>query len=149
MSDKIKQYTNGDLTIVWNPELCHHAAECVKGLPQVFNPQSRPWIQADGCSTMDLKETIQKCPSGALTYIEKENTNESNPTTMSELKEEVNCTRAQVIPNGPIIIHCNLDVEKPDGSTEKRENKASFCRCGASENKPFCDGTHKRIGWEG
>lgn len=57
-------------------------------------------------------------------------------------------TRAQVIPNGPIIIHTSMDVEKSDGTVEVRENKASFCRCGASANKPFCDGSHKKIGWQ-
>jgi hypothetical protein len=72
-----------------------------------------------------------------------------NQENMTEEKKELDLTRAQVIPNGPIIIHTHLSVEKPDGTTEIRENKASLCRCGASSNKPFCDGTHKKIGWEG
>ena len=51
MSEKKKEYSNGELTVVWKPDLCIHAAECVKGLPQVFDPNKKPWVdpdQADG-----------------------------------------------------------------------------------------------------
>ena len=65
-----KEYTNGDVTIVWDQEKCIHAAECVKGLPGVFKPQEKPWIQMGAVSSEDIKKTVRKCPSGALTIKE-------------------------------------------------------------------------------
>jgi predicted GNAT family acetyltransferase/uncharacterized Fe-S cluster protein YjdI len=64
----IKEYKNGDLTIVWKPQKCIHAAECVKRLPEVYNPKEKPWIKAENASIDALKIQIKACPSGALSY---------------------------------------------------------------------------------
>jgi len=153
MSDKTKHYTNGELTVVWNADLCHHAAECVNGLPDVFKPKERPWIQAEECATDALKATIDKCPSGALSYfMNEEGAEKQEPTptpTLTDSAPVPNICRAQVIENGPLIVHANVTIEKSDGTTEVKENRASFCRCGASANKPYCDGGHKKIGFKG
>ena len=66
------EYSNGNLTIVWQPKLCRHAGVCVKMLPKVYNPKDRPWIKPENATIEELKTQIQACPSGALTYIEKE-----------------------------------------------------------------------------
>ncbi|GHA79204.1 hypothetical protein GCM10009007_20310 [Formosimonas limnophila] len=66
-----KEYTNGDVTIIWQPEKCQHAAECVKNLPQVFHPKEKPWIQSQNASSAEIVETVGKCPSGALTIKSK------------------------------------------------------------------------------
>lgn len=62
------EYTNGDLTIVWQPSLCQHAGICVKMLPIVYNPQDRPWIKIENATTEQLMAQIDKCPSKALSY---------------------------------------------------------------------------------
>lgn len=67
MEKKI-EYTNGELTIVWQPELCQHAGVCVKMLPEVYNPKDRPWVKPENTTTGQLIDQISKCPSGALTY---------------------------------------------------------------------------------
>ncbi|WP_299253469.1 (4Fe-4S)-binding protein [uncultured Aquimarina sp.] len=64
-----KEYTNGELTIVWKPEKCVHAGVCVKTLPKVYDPKRKPWIQAENASTEALKSQIETCPSGALSYF--------------------------------------------------------------------------------
>tara|TARA_R110000796_G_scaffold185330_2_gene301927 strand:- start:22509 stop:22724 length:216 start_codon:yes stop_codon:yes gene_type:complete len=64
----IKEYSNGELTVVWKPQKCVHAGECVKALPEVYNPKEKPWIKAENASTQALKDQIAKCPSGALSY---------------------------------------------------------------------------------
>ncbi len=64
----MKEYTNGELIVQWNPEKCIHARECVKGLPKVFSHQSKPWINMQGASSEEIKSVIDRCPSGALTY---------------------------------------------------------------------------------
>jgi len=62
----VKEYSNGDLTIVWKPKKCTHAAICVKTLPKVYNPNAKPWLSIENASTEELKRQISKCPSGAL-----------------------------------------------------------------------------------
>ena len=63
-----KEYTNGEVTIVWQPKLCTHSAFCARGLPDVFKPKDKPWITATAASTELLVEQVKKCPSGALSY---------------------------------------------------------------------------------
>lgn len=69
MKDVTKHYSNGEVTIVWQSGLCQHAANCVNGLPTVFNPKALPWINAEGASTEEIINQVNKCPSGALTYF--------------------------------------------------------------------------------
>lgn len=64
----IKEYTNGEVTIVWNNTLCCHSAKCVKGLPEVFHPKETPWIKIENASTEKIVEQVKQCPSGALTF---------------------------------------------------------------------------------
>ncbi|MCH8569659.1 MAG: (4Fe-4S)-binding protein [Balneolales bacterium] len=64
----IKEYTNGEVTIVWQAAKCIHSANCVKNNPDVFQPKTRPWIKPDASSTEKIISTINTCPSGALTY---------------------------------------------------------------------------------
>ncbi|MBI3235697.1 MAG: (4Fe-4S)-binding protein, partial [Bacteroidetes bacterium] len=77
-----KKYTNGEVTIVWQPDMCIHSAICwhsEKGLSSVFNPRERPWIKPDGAETNRIIEQIKNCPSGALSYyMNNENQTENN-----------------------------------------------------------------------
>ena len=66
--DKKIEYTNGELTIIWQPALCQHAGVCVKMLPKVYNPKERPWVKIENATTAELIEQINKCPSRALSY---------------------------------------------------------------------------------
>lgn len=129
-----KEYQAGDVTVVWKPELCIHSANCVKGLPEVFKPDDKPWIQVENASSERLMATIDACPSGALSYL-KSNSMESK-------------TPVKIISGGPMIVENTVSITLPDGTIEIRENKCSFCRCGASANKPFCDGAHRKIDFE-
>ena len=67
MGKKI-EYSNGELTIIWQPDLCQHSGICVKTLPQVYNPKERPWVNIENATTDELIAQINKCPSGALSY---------------------------------------------------------------------------------
>lgn len=66
--EKIIEYTNGEITIIWKPEICQHAGICVKMLPQVYNPKERPWVKPNNATTEELIQQIDLCPSHALTY---------------------------------------------------------------------------------
>jgi uncharacterized Fe-S cluster protein YjdI len=67
-----KEYTNGEVTVVWQSGKCIHSGICVKNNPDVFQPKEKPWIKIDGSSTEKIIETVQKCPSGALTFYKNE-----------------------------------------------------------------------------
>ncbi|HEY5688057.1 MAG TPA: (4Fe-4S)-binding protein [Yeosuana sp.] len=66
---KTKNYTNNEVTIVWEPEKCIHSAICVKGLPNVFKPKEKPWIKIDAASSEELIHQVKSCPSGALSFF--------------------------------------------------------------------------------
>jgi len=62
-----KEYSNGEVTIVWQSGLCQHSGNCVKNLSSIFKPKEQPWIQTDGASSEEIVAAVSKCPSGALT----------------------------------------------------------------------------------
>jgi len=72
MSQKTFKYANEEITVIWQPEICQHSTLCWKGLIEVFNPKERPWIKMDGATTERIIEQVKKCPSGALSYIQNE-----------------------------------------------------------------------------
>jgi uncharacterized Fe-S cluster protein YjdI len=61
-----KEYSNGEITIVWQPKLCQHSGICVKTLPKVYNTRVHPWIKPENATTEELINQVAKCPSGAL-----------------------------------------------------------------------------------
>ena len=138
--DIIKKYTNKNLSIVWKPKKCIHAAECVKLLPKVYDPKGKPWIKAENASIEELKNQINACPSGALTYeIEGEDTEDLVSVD----------TKVEVLENGPLLVYGTLSISKPNGDKEIKNKTTAFCRCGASANKPYCDGAHNKEGFKG
>ena len=67
MDKKItKTYSNGEITVVWKPDICVHSAICFHGLPEVFDPRRRPWVDVQAASTTSIVEQVKRCPSGAL-----------------------------------------------------------------------------------
>jgi len=141
MKDITKKYTNGEVTIVWKPNICIHSTMCFNGLGNVFDPQKRPWITPEGGTTEQIIDQVKKCPSGALRYY-----------LNSEAGDEVKVvaeTIVETMPNGPLLVYGNVTVKDQNGNLTKKNNVTAFCRCGGSSNKPFCDGSHKKIGFEG
>lgn len=69
---KTHEYSNGEVTVVWKPDVCIHSGNCAKNLAAVFRPQERPWIQVENASSEEIMRAIDKCPSGALSYRENE-----------------------------------------------------------------------------
>jgi uncharacterized Fe-S cluster protein YjdI len=138
-----KKYTNGEVTVVWEPSKCIHSAICFKSLPTVFNPRQRPWITMDGAESQVIIDQIQACPSGALSYlmnaeIEVEKQPEHTATTVVE-----------VLGNGPLLIHGTIEVKGKDGQQSSKYATTAFCRCGSSNTKPYCDGSHVSVAFEG
>lgn len=68
MKEVTKEYTNGEVTIVWQNALCSHSAKCAKGLPEVFKPRESPWVQTENSTTEKIIAQVKQCPSGALSF---------------------------------------------------------------------------------
>lgn len=135
-----KKYSNGEVTVVWKPNMCIHSAICFNGLPGVFNPRQRPWITMEGGSTDEIVSQISKCPSGALSYFR--NNEMVNPAVDVE-------TIVEVSANGPLLVYGNIKIKDAEGNETIKNKVTALCRCGQSGNKPYCDGTHRKVGFEG
>lgn len=141
MKDITKKYTNGEVTIVWKPASCIHSRICWTGLPEVFNPQERPWVKPDAATTQRMIDQVSQCPSGALSYFMNGQEDNNSNTQVESIVE--------VSPNGPLLVYGNITVKDSAGNETKKHKVTAFCRCGASSNKPYCDGSHRKTGFEG
>ena len=72
MKEIIKRYSNGEVTVVWQPHLCIHSGVCARGLPRVFSPRRRPWVDVTAATTAEIVSQVGKCPSGALSLAPAE-----------------------------------------------------------------------------
>lgn len=142
MKDITKQYTNDDITIVWKPAQCIHSAKCAQGLGNVFDPKRKPWIEMSSATSEEIMNQIDQCPSGALSYFK-------NGQSMTEENNNTAETKIDVMKNGPLLVHGKVCVKDADGNETIKDKVTAFCRCGASANKPFCDGQHNKIGFNG
>ena len=138
MASKVIRYEGEDITIAYDVGRCIHAAECAEGLPAVFDPQRKPWIDPDGARPDRIAVVIHRCPSGALTY-------ERLDGGAGEPIPEENVVR--VDEDGPLCLTGDIELKGPDGSLISTETRLTLCRCGHSNNKPFCDNSHKEAGF--
>ncbi|MBK7141979.1 MAG: (4Fe-4S)-binding protein [bacterium] len=142
MRDKLtKKYSNGEITVIWKPDLCIHSTLCWKGLGSVFNPKERPWVKIDGATSDQIIAQVDKCPSGALSY------QRDSATPPAESAKPA--TTVEVTENGPLILTGSVTLRHANGQEEVRDRTTAFCRCGQSGKKPFCDGSHTRTGFKG
>ncbi|HTL09128.1 MAG TPA: (4Fe-4S)-binding protein [Chitinophagaceae bacterium] len=147
MPVKTHTYSNKDITIVWKPEVCIHSKICWHGLRAVFDPVRRPWILPDAADTATIMAQIDQCPSGALSYTR----NSSPQTAVPEQAQPGNppLTNIECLPNGPLLVNGPVVVKRADGTEEIKTGSVALCRCGASNNKPYCDGNHRTNGFLG
>jgi uncharacterized Fe-S cluster protein YjdI len=148
MSLDTLKYTNGEVTVVWKPKTCIHSTICWKGLAEVFNPKERPWIKMEGATTEKIIEQVRHCPSGALSYyLNAEMAKTEEPDNV--VAESATMMKVEVTPNGPYLIKSECLIVHSDGREETKTGTVALCRCGASGNKPYCDGSHRKKGFEG
>ena len=136
MTKKVHTYPSDDLVVEYDAARCIHVKECVKGLPTVFDPARRPWINPGLASAEAVADVIRRCPTGALQYRNKSGAAEA-PATTNEV---------QTAADGPLYIQGRLDVQIAADETTQ-ETRVALCRCGASANKPYCDSSHAAAGF--
>ena len=173
MSDpRNRQYTNGEITVFWVPSKCIHATTCFRELIEVFNPGRRPWVNMEGAPTRRIIEVVNKCPTQALVWkynrdltedekaaqrpapVEEETpesiTGQKNETPGSVSENETRKdkpTNIRIMKDGPIVVDGKFRIIGDDNSEVRKTPMTSFCRCGHSKSQPYCDGTHRKIGF--
>ena len=124
---KQRTYTGTDVEIGFDMARCIHARTCFLKLPQVFDPDRRPWVDPAAAPVEEIAAMIRTCPSGALTY---------NRLDDGAKEAAPGINRLTLMENGPNALHGNLSF---DG---EHMTRATLCRCGQSKNMPFCDYSH-------
>ena len=188
MSNRNRTYSNGTITVVWQPAECIHAGECFTTLRKVFDPVKRPWVRMDGAPTEAIIDTIERCPSKALTFFwndpaqaipgREQSTKLFNPKDLPRLfpaagndaptpasgqsgapsptaspsgesqATETKATRITYRPGCPLVVEGDFTLLDETGAPlHPRMKMVSLCRCGLSDNQPFCDGAHFKAGF--
>ena len=122
-----KAFQASEITVYFDPQRCRHFAECLRGLPEVFNARNRPWIAPDAASAALVAEVIGRCPSGALHY--------EAPGIPGEQPDVPTTIRA--VEHGPFLVRGDLRIHAADGWVT--DTRAALCRCTRSARQPFCD----------
>lgn len=138
MSGRLRVYEGTDITVSFDSKRCIHAAECVRGLGQVFDRYARPWVNPDAAPAAEVAAVVRRCPTGALGCT---------PTGEPDLTGVPETAELAVVADGPIYVHGNVGLQSDD-EAPVRESRLALCRCGASANKPFCDNSHAEIRFE-
>lgn len=133
--DQRDDYVGKQLTIHDNRAICAHAGYCTENLASVFRLGKEPWIDPDGANLDVIIEVINRCPSGALSY-----SIENIEHCEQERKSMVTVTK-----NGPYAITGGLELVGQTFAEGASKEHYTLCRCGASKNKPFCDGSHWQV----
>lgn len=131
MTKRVQTYTHGDTTVTFDPNLCIHAAECVRGAPAVFRPRELRWVQLQHGDMAQVAAAVHRCPTGALKM--------QGPHAVPP--DSVLTVRA--VPDGPLEVRGSYRLVADDGTETEGPARASLCRCGRSGNKPYCDGSHR------
>jgi CDGSH-type Zn-finger protein/uncharacterized Fe-S cluster protein YjdI len=129
---RVHVYRGELLNITFDRERCIHAAECLHGLPDVFNLGAKPWVDPDGARPEFIRQTVRRCPSGAL-KIE------------GEIESLAHTAECWILADGPLILRGRLRVLDAEGNPKQRDYRMALCRCGVSQNKPFCDNRHRAV----
>jgi diguanylate cyclase (GGDEF)-like protein len=128
-----KKYSAQGIDVYFEPRLCIHAEQCVRGAPAVFNPTLKPWIRPGNSAADELARVVETCPTGALHYVRRDG------GAAEELPEE---DVVMLTNGGPLYVRGDVTLRAADGTVVRRDTRMALCRCGLSENKPFCDNSH-------
>jgi len=159
-----RRYKNEDITVYWKPSACIHASYCYRELIEVFDPSRRPWVDMKGSSTEKIIEVVNLCPTEALAW--KWNDDEKNVSVGKDQLNHINFRRPElmnstepvpeelpvsvkIMVDGPIVIKGNFTLVYNGIKKEVHESMIYICRCGVSDHEPFCDGKHRKIGFNG
>lgn len=130
--DKRRDYVGKHIVVHDNRGICSHAGFCTDTLASVFRMKEKPWIDPNGAEAEAIIETVRKCPSGALSYS----------IAGVEYRDQEHDPMISVSKDGPYYVSGRIEFKDQAWGEGASQEHYTLCRCGASENKPFCDGSH-------
>ena len=139
MADKLHKYRGKEIEVTFDAKRCIHSAECVRGLPLVFDTSRTPWVLPDAAESDKVAEIVRRCPTGALHYRHVD-------TALDESTPSENV--AVLAKDGPIYLTGDLEILDAGGEVILKDTRIALCRCGASKTKPLCDNAHRKSGFK-
>ena len=136
---KIHRYEADGIAVTYEARRCIHAKECVQGLPAVFDPKRKPWVDPLAAKADAVARVIERCPTGALKYERRDGA----PQEAAPPKNTI-----RIDADGPLYLHGRAHVDGADGQPVVRDTRVALCRCGQSALKPICDGSHTKAGFK-
>jgi len=139
---RMQAYKVPGITVTFDPNLCWHSAVCLNELPVVFDVGRKRWIRPELATVEAVKTAIDHCPSGALKYVLGGSAAPAEP-----IAEGAAGVSIRISSNGPLMVEGHLELFDENDRPVDHSGRLCLCRCGATQNPPFCDGTHGKIGW--
>jgi uncharacterized Fe-S cluster protein YjdI len=136
-SRRLQTYATDQITVSFDPARCIHAAECIRTAPAVFDSRRKRWIRPELGTPAEIVTAVARCPTGALVY-----TLPNGPAEAPAPDATVRAAR-----NGPLYVRGSTEIVREDGTLVAESLRAALCRCGATKNAPFCDGSHRETGF--
>ena len=137
MAKRLQTYATDEVSVTFDPNRCIHAAACVRGLPDVYDPSRRRWIRPELAPPALVAEVAARCPTGALHAALRD-------AAVAPGDERVTIALQHA---GPLYVRGPVRVELEDGTVVAEDDRVALCRCGNSANAPWCDGSHRRLGF--
>jgi CDGSH-type Zn-finger protein/uncharacterized Fe-S cluster protein YjdI len=134
MEEDVHKYSGEEIEVSYDVNRCIHVRECVRGLPEVFDPDERPWIDPDDAPAEAVASVVTQCPTGAL-HFERTEDGEDEPVPEGNT--------ITVATDGPLYLRGDIELTTPDEETLLEDTRVALCRCGLSANKPLCDNSHR------
>lgn len=139
MSKKLQVYHTPEIAVTFDPNICIHSAVCIRGLPAVFDVSRADWVHPGAASADEVQALVARCPSGALQAVRAGHAPAQTAAAGG--------ATVMLQSDGPLLIRGTLDLTLPTGVKERREGSVAVCRCGQTQNDPWCDGSHARSGF--
>jgi CDGSH-type Zn-finger protein/uncharacterized Fe-S cluster protein YjdI len=131
----IFEYPGNDIDVRWDGRLCIHVGECGRSDGELFVPGRTPWCDPNVAgSVATVTEVCQRCPTGALTFLRKD----GGAAEVAPAQNQV-----VVANDGPLYVTGDLAIDGAADDQPGLRFRAALCRCGQSQNKPFCDNSHR------
>jgi uncharacterized Fe-S cluster protein YjdI len=134
----LRHYAGEGIVVRWEPSLCIHVANCIRNLPQTFDPGARPWVNVAAATADEIAAAIATCPTGALSF---------ERTDGMPGEEAAVPTTVQPRTNGPLFVRGDVQIVDIQGNVVRSATRMALCRCGHSNNKPYCDLSHRAVGF--
>ena len=139
---RIQTYAAAGIQVTFDPGVGIHSAVCLNALPAVFDVRRKRGVRPEAATVAEVVAAIDRCPSGALQYVL-----EGQAEAREAATDEGVATTLQASTDGPLLVQGSFRLLDRDGSEIECAGRTALCRCGATANQPFCDGSHRRVGF--